>query len=72
MSNADILRLSAIYTSLTRRLSSSPMEARRSLPRKMKFTEFESEATKSGNSGHVIVPKDWIGKKVKVSLIEDD
>jgi len=28
-------------------------------------------ATVSGNSAHVIVPKTWAGKKVKVSLIEE-
>jgi len=72
MSKSYIHGLSVVYTTLTRHLSSSGMETRHSLPRKMKFTEFESQATKSGNSGHVIVPKDWIGKKVRVTLIEPE
>jgi len=38
----------------------------------MKFTEFESGVTKSGKNGHVIVPKDWIGKKVRVLLLENE
>ena len=45
------------------------------MPRKMKLPpvkEIESEVSPSGNGAHVFVPKDWIGKKVKVSLIEDD
>jgi putative transposon-encoded protein len=38
----------------------------------MKISEFESEVTKAGNGGHIIAPKDWIGKKVRVTLIEED
>jgi len=30
----------------------------------------EKEVAKSGNSGRVYVPIDWIGKKVKIILIE--
>jgi len=30
----------------------------------------EKTVKASGNSGRVYVPKDWIGKKVKVLLIE--
>ena len=37
-------------------------------------TEFYDYTIKTvsptGNSGHVILPKEWIGKKVKVLLIE--
>jgi putative transposon-encoded protein len=28
----------------------------------------ESVVTKSGNSGHVVVPKDWIGKEVIIKI----
>ena len=30
----------------------------------------EKEITKNGNSGRVYVPIDWIGKRVKVVLLE--
>ena len=26
--------------------------------------------TTTGNSGHILVPKEWIGKKVKILLVE--
>jgi putative transposon-encoded protein len=42
------------------------------MPRKMKFTEFESEVTKSGKSGHIVVPKEWIGRKVRVFLLDSE
>jgi len=35
------------------------------------ITRIESVVTPSGNSGHVVVPKAWIGKEVKVALKED-
>ena len=34
------------------------------------ITKIESVVTPSGNSGHVVVPKAWIGKKVVVTLKE--
>ena len=34
------------------------------------YEMLEKEVTKSGNSGRVYVPIDWIGKKVKIILIE--
>jgi putative transposon-encoded protein len=34
------------------------------------FEIIEKSVTKSGNSGRVYVPVEWIGKKVKVILIE--
>jgi len=34
------------------------------------FEMLEKQVNKSGNSGRVYVPVDWIGKKVKVILIE--
>jgi len=30
----------------------------------------EKEVKQSGNSGRIYLPKDWVGKKVKVLLIE--
>jgi len=30
----------------------------------------EKTVTRSGNSGHVLVPISWIGKKVKIILLE--
>jgi putative transposon-encoded protein len=35
---------------------------------KATITQIESVVTPSGNSGHVVVPKAWIGKKVVVKL----
>ena len=32
--------------------------------------QIESVVTKSGNSGHVVVPKDWIRKEVIVKIKE--
>ena len=38
--------------------------------RRMKaiITQIESVVTPSGNSGHVVVPKAWIGKEAIVTL----
>lgn len=30
----------------------------------------EKTVTKVGNSGHALVPQSWIGKKVKIILLE--
>jgi putative transposon-encoded protein len=40
--------------------------------RRMKatITQIESLVTPSGNSGHVVVPKAWIGKEAIVTLKE--
>jgi putative transposon-encoded protein len=40
--------------------------------RRMKaiITQIESVVTPSGNSGHVVVPRAWIGKEVAVTLKE--
>ena len=40
--------------------------------RRMKATisQIESVVTPSGNSGHVVVPKAWIGKEATVVLME--
>ena len=35
---------------------------------KVTFTQIESVVTPSGNSGHVVVPKVWIGKEAIVTL----
>jgi putative transposon-encoded protein len=42
--------------------------------RRMKaiITQIESVVTPSGNSGHVVVPKAWIGKEAIVSLREKE
>ncbi len=34
------------------------------------YQVIEKTVKSSGNSGRVYVPKDWIGKKVKVFLLE--
>ena len=34
------------------------------------FEMLEKKVNKSGNSGRVYVPVEWIGKKVKVVLLE--
>ena len=34
------------------------------------FEMLEKEVKKSGNSGRIYVPFEWIGKKVKVVLLE--
>ncbi len=34
------------------------------------YETLEKTVTKTSNSGHVIVPKEWIGKRVKILLIE--
>jgi putative transposon-encoded protein len=41
--------------------------------RRMKaiITQIESVVTPSGNSGHVVVPKAWIGKEAIVDLKEN-
>jgi putative transposon-encoded protein len=42
--------------------------------RRMKatITQIESLVTPSGNSGHVVVPKAWIGKEAIVTLKEKE
>jgi putative transposon-encoded protein len=42
------------------------------MARRMKaiITQIESLITPSGNSGHVVVPKAWIGKEAIVTLKE--
>jgi putative transposon-encoded protein len=39
---------------------------------KAKFTQIESVVTPSGNSGHAVVPKAWIGKEAIVTLKEKE
>lgn len=34
------------------------------------FEMLEKQVTKSGNSGRVYVPVEWIGKRVKIILVE--
>jgi putative transposon-encoded protein len=38
---------------------------------KVTITQIESVVTPSCNSGHVVVPKAWIGKKTIVTLKEN-
>ena len=38
--------------------------------RKATITQIESVVTPSGNSGHVVVPKAWIGKEAIATLKE--
>jgi putative transposon-encoded protein len=38
---------------------------------KVTITQVESVITPSGNSGHVVVPKAWIGKEAIVILKEN-
>jgi putative transposon-encoded protein len=42
--------------------------------RRMKatITQIESTVTPSGNSGHVVVPKAWIGRGAIVTLKEEE
>ncbi len=35
------------------------------------ITQIESVVTPSGNSGHIVVPKAWIGKEAIVTLKEN-
>jgi putative transposon-encoded protein len=36
------------------------------------ITQIESLVTPSGNSGHVVVPKSWLGKEAIVTLKEKE
>jgi putative transposon-encoded protein len=38
--------------------------------RRVQVNEIITEVTKTGTGAHVIVPKLWIGKKVKVTLLD--
>jgi putative transposon-encoded protein len=38
---------------------------------KATITQIESVVTPSGNSGHVVVPKAWIGKETLVKVKEN-
>jgi hypothetical protein len=40
--------------------------------RRLKATQIESVVTPSGNSGHVIVPKAWIGKLIEELNMADN
>lgn len=42
------------------------------MARRMKMSQIESQVTKIGNGAHVLVPKQWIGKKVRVTLMEKE
>jgi hypothetical protein len=53
----DLIYIHGIYTIIV-------------LMRRMKTKQIESTVTKSGNTGHIIVPKDWIGQEVVVKIKE--
>jgi putative transposon-encoded protein len=36
------------------------------------MSQIESQVTKIGNGAHVLVPRQWIGKKVRVILMEKE
>lgn len=58
---------------MTARLSSKALEAGKDMAkRKLLGGAFESTVTKFANSGHVVCPKDWIGKRVKVEVLPDE
>ena len=42
------------------------------MSRKATTKEIESTENQSGNGAHVFVPKQWIGKKVRVTLMEKE
>lgn len=45
------------------------------MPRRMELPpvkEITTTVSKSGTGAHVFVPKEWLDKKVKVTLIEDE
>jgi putative transposon-encoded protein len=44
---------------------------RNKMAAKVKNGEIEAKVTHLGNGAHVMLPKDWLGKKVRVSLIEN-
>ena len=51
------------------------MKRQNKIPRETNITligyeMLEKDVTKSGNSGRIYVPIQWIGKKVKVILLE--
>lgn len=48
---------------------SSTAESSR-MPKSMTMKEIETEVSKFGNGAHAVVPKDWMGKKVRVTLLE--
>lgn len=54
-------------------LTNGTMESGREMAkRKLLSGAFEGTVSKFSNSGHVICPKDWIGKRVKVEVIEEE
>lgn len=51
------------------------MKKQNKIPRETKITlmgyeMLEKEVNKSGNSGRIYVPVQWVGKKVKIILLE--
>lgn len=60
----------------SRNLSSpAPEQASGKMARKMKIPPppyIESEVAAIGNGAHVYVPKEWVGKKVRVTPLEEE
>ena len=42
------------------------------MSRKATTKEIESIVSQSGNGAHVFVPKQWIGKRVRITLMEKE
>ena len=40
--------------------------------RRIEVNEVITEVTKVGTGGHCFLPKSWIGKKVRVTLMDDE
>ena len=38
----------------------------------MTMREIETEVSKFGNGAHITVPKEWVGKKVRVTILEEE
>jgi hypothetical protein len=66
------------YTLNKRALKSSSelsKSANNNMPRKMEtppIKEIVTTVSKSGTGAHVFVPKDWLDRKVRVSLLEEE
>lgn len=57
---------------MSKGLSNPKLSDSNKMPRRMEINEFVTIAAKSGTGAHVTVPKGWIGKKVKVILLDEE
>ena len=71
---ALLVKYSVINTYIHCTHSSIYAECEKIMVRRMKaiIKQIESVVTPSGNSGHVVVPKVWIGKEVVVKIKQED